>query len=70
MGSSSSFTSPMGRGRRVAPGEGLEPIESSYPLTPTLSPWEREFRPYLRDTERKWVSLLSEVDRILIPFHA
>ncbi len=36
------LTSPMGRGRRVAPGEGFRPIESPYPLTPTLSPWERE----------------------------
>jgi hypothetical protein len=31
------FTSPMGRGRRVAPGEGLRRIDRPYPLTPTLS---------------------------------
>jgi hypothetical protein len=37
-----SFTSPLGRGRRVAPGEGLCSIEKPYPLAPTLSPWERE----------------------------
>jgi len=36
-----SFTSPIGRGRRVAPGEGLRPIENPYALTPTLSPRER-----------------------------
>jgi hypothetical protein len=35
------FTSPTGRGRRVAPGEGLQPTDRPYPLTPTLSPWER-----------------------------
>src|SRR5882757_8564675 len=35
------FTSPFGRGRRVAPGEGLRTNERPYPLTPTLSPWER-----------------------------
>ena len=35
------FTSPIGRGRRVAPGEGLRSIDRPYPLTPTLSPWER-----------------------------
>jgi hypothetical protein len=23
------------------PGEGMRPIERPYPLTPTLSPWER-----------------------------
>src|SRR6266849_4176253 len=33
----SSFTSPNGRGRRVAPGEGLQPHDRPYPLTPTLS---------------------------------
>jgi len=26
---------------RCDPGEGLRPIERPYPLTPTLSPWER-----------------------------
>jgi hypothetical protein len=31
------LTSPMGRGRRVAPGEGLQPNDKPYPLTPTLS---------------------------------
>jgi hypothetical protein len=31
------FTSPIGRGRRVAPGEGLRSIDRPYPLTP----WER-----------------------------
>ena len=36
-----SFTSPIGRGRRAAPGEGLRSIDRPYPLTPTLSPWER-----------------------------
>ena len=36
------FTSPMGRGRREAPGEGLFSIDRPYPLTPALSPWERE----------------------------
>ena len=35
------FTSPIGRGRREAPGEGLRPNERAYLLTPTLSPWER-----------------------------
>ena len=35
------FTPPIGRGRRVAPGVGLRPIDKPYPLTPTLSPWER-----------------------------
>ena len=35
------FTSPFGRGRREAPGEGLRPHDRPYPLTPTLSPWER-----------------------------
>jgi hypothetical protein len=29
-------------GSRSDPGEGLSPIEGPYPLTPTLSPWERE----------------------------
>jgi hypothetical protein len=37
-----SFPSPMGRGRREAPGKGCCPIDSLEPLTPTLSPWERE----------------------------
>jgi hypothetical protein len=32
-----SFTSPFGRGRRAAPGEGLRPHDRPYPLTPTLS---------------------------------
>jgi hypothetical protein len=36
-------TSPIGRGRRAAPGEGLQPVENPYALTPTLSPWEREY---------------------------
>ena len=36
------FTSPIGRGRRTAPGEALHSIDRPYPLTPTLSPWERE----------------------------
>jgi hypothetical protein len=36
-----SFTSPLGRGRRAAPGEGFSPNVRAYPLTPTLSPWER-----------------------------
>jgi hypothetical protein len=36
-----SFTSPIGRGRREAPGEGFRPNERPYPLTPTLSPRER-----------------------------
>jgi len=36
------FTSPMGRGRREAPGEGVQSIEIPYSLTPALSPWERE----------------------------
>ena len=36
------FTSPIGRGRRAAPGEGLGFIDKPYPLTPTLSPRERE----------------------------
>jgi hypothetical protein len=36
-GCASSVTSPVGRGRRVAPGEGLRPNDRSYPLTPTLS---------------------------------
>src|ERR1700721_2967109 len=36
------FTSPIGRGRRVAPGEGLRTKDRPYPLTPALSPWERE----------------------------
>src|SRR6266403_4864363 len=35
------FASPVGRGRRVAPGEGLSPNDRPYPLTPALSPWER-----------------------------
>src|ERR1019366_6694044 len=35
------FPSPIGRGRRAAPGEGLRSIDRPYPLTPTLSPWER-----------------------------
>jgi hypothetical protein len=35
------LTSPIGRGRRVAPGEGLQSNDKPYPLTPTLSPWER-----------------------------
>jgi hypothetical protein len=35
------LTSPMGRGRRAAPGEGLFSIDRPYPLTPALSPWER-----------------------------
>src|SRR6202012_4604982 len=35
------LTSPTGRGRRAAPGEGLRSSEGPYPLTPTLSPWER-----------------------------
>src|SRR5258705_48373 len=26
---------------RCDPGEGLQPHDRSYPLTPTLSPWER-----------------------------
>jgi hypothetical protein len=35
-------TSPIGRGRiAFDPGEGLRPIDRPYPLTPTLSPWER-----------------------------
>jgi hypothetical protein len=29
-------------GRRAAPGEGFRCIERVYPLTPPLSPWERE----------------------------
>jgi hypothetical protein len=36
------LTSPIGRGRRVAPGEGFFSIDEPYPLTPALSPWERE----------------------------
>jgi hypothetical protein len=32
---------PMGRGWREAPGEGVRTIDRYYPLTPTLSPWER-----------------------------
>jgi hypothetical protein len=36
------FTSSMGRGRRVAPGEGLCSIDRPHALTPTLSPRERE----------------------------
>jgi hypothetical protein len=28
--------------RSCDPGEGLWPNEKPYPLTPTLSPWERE----------------------------
>ena len=36
------LTSPIGRGRRVAPGEGLRSIDRPYPLTPALSRWERE----------------------------
>jgi hypothetical protein len=28
-------------GLRSNPGEGLRPIDRPYPLTPTLSPWER-----------------------------
>jgi hypothetical protein len=35
------FTSSIGRGRRAAPGEGLSSDDRPYPLTPTLSPWER-----------------------------
>jgi hypothetical protein len=31
------LTSPKGRGRRVAPGEGLRSNDRPYPLTPTLS---------------------------------
>src|SRR5258708_1040381 len=31
------FTSPRGRGRRVAPGEGLRSIDRPCPLTPALS---------------------------------
>jgi hypothetical protein len=41
-----SFTSPVGRGRRAAPGEGVRTIDRYYPLTPTLSPWEREELPH------------------------
>src|ERR1700733_13636741 len=37
-----SITSPIGRGRRAAPGEGLQPNDKPYALTPTLSPRERE----------------------------
>lgn len=33
---------PLGEGGAPAPGEGLHPIESPNPLTPSLSPWERE----------------------------
>ena len=29
-------------GSRSDPGEGLRPIGRPYPLTPALSPWERE----------------------------
>jgi hypothetical protein len=32
------FPLPWGEGQ----GEGVIPIDSPYPLTPTLSPWERE----------------------------
>jgi hypothetical protein len=28
--------------RACDPGEGLQPNDRPYPLTPTLSPWERE----------------------------
>ena len=35
------LTSPIGRGRRVTPGEGLRSNDRPYPLTPALSPWER-----------------------------
>jgi hypothetical protein len=35
------FTSPIGRGRRAAPGEGLRSIDRPYLLTPTLSLRER-----------------------------
>src|SRR3954470_23989807 len=31
------FTSPIGRGRRVAPGEEIRSIVRPYPLAPTLS---------------------------------
>jgi hypothetical protein len=41
---SQSFTSPMGRGRNALAfrvrGYSVREVE---PLTPTLSPWEREF---------------------------
>ena len=33
---------PLGEGGAPAPGEGLHPIENPNPLTPPLSPWERE----------------------------
>jgi hypothetical protein len=35
------FTSPVGRGRRAAPGEGPLFIDRAHSLTPTLSPRER-----------------------------
>jgi hypothetical protein len=43
------FPSPMGRGWREAPGEGVRPLSMAmvypanrhYPLTLSLSPWER-----------------------------
>src|ERR1700719_3235655 len=36
------FTSPIGRGRHEVPGEGVRFNDRPYPLTPALSPWERE----------------------------
>ena len=64
-GADFSVTSPIGRGRiasamrsivRRDPGEGLGTIDRPYPLTPTLSPWERGctfFNSSLRGAQRR-----------------
>jgi len=57
------FTSPIGRGRRVAPGEGLRRIDRPYPLTPTLSPWEREQADSLSPWEREQADSASTLER-------
>ena len=49
--------SPMGRGWREAPGEGVGTIDGAQPLTLSLSPWERgpEATSRIRTPERSEV---------------
>jgi hypothetical protein len=54
------FTSPVGRGRCVAPGEGLRSIDRPYPLTPTLSPWERGRTVVVATSVAEQVSAMGE----------
>src|SRR5260370_14628882 len=65
------LTSPMGRGRiasamrsivRCNPGEGLGSNDRPYPLTPTLSPWERGRTSVAASLKQNTLHLFARID--------